>query len=110
MNREGGMRKRNRLVMATVVMFLVAMLISWNWQLLTILWSTPLWHQSPLPEFDASKAKSLGTRAERNWSGSCSVSCGFGTRKAADIRNRAHWRSAGSAGWKWRTRATNWPI
>ena len=43
-------------------LLLIAALAVWNWQLLTIWWSTPVWRQSPLPEFDASKAQTLSAQ------------------------------------------------
>lgn len=43
-------------------LLLAFVLLAWNWQLLTIWWSTPVWRHSPLPAFDASKAHTLSAQ------------------------------------------------
>lgn len=43
-------------------LLLAFVLLAWNWQLLTIWWSTPVWRHSPLPAFDASKAQTLSAQ------------------------------------------------
>lgn len=62
MTSNGDRSRRNFWRITGVSLLLVAALVTWNWQLLTIWWSTPVWRHSPLPVFDASKAQTLSAQ------------------------------------------------
>lgn len=62
MNNQNPQNRARRWKIAGLSLLVFAALVAWNWQLITIWWSTPVWRHSPLPVFDASKALTLNAQ------------------------------------------------